>query len=101
MSEAVNHPKHYQKQGRKECIDEMEFRFGCYATCIFAILSAYKYLYRAGEKDGNSKQQDIEKAKWYIDYAENGRLDMCYGIERAYIKKIIEYIKEELKNAES
>ena len=55
MSEAVNHPQHYQKEGRKECIKEMEELFGVYQTCIFALLSAYKYIYRAGEKEGNTR----------------------------------------------
>lgn len=68
MSEAVNHPQHYQKEGRKECIAEMKEKFGAFETCVFALLSAYKYLYRAGEKAGNSKQQDIAKALWYMQY---------------------------------
>lgn len=101
MSEAVNHPQHYQKEGRKECIKEMEEQFGRYYTEIFALLSAYKYIYRAGEKEGNSWQQDIEKARWYIRYAEDLRVNMDYGFERACVKQLTKDIKEELANVES
>lgn len=106
----VNHPKHYQKEGRKECIKEMEERFGVYETCIFALLSAYKYIYRAGEKDGSSWQQDIEKAKWYLNYvANNGDLfnSESYGYtEKKIISDYYYNLRTELRkvknqNAES
>ena len=101
MSESVNHPQHYQKEGRKECIKEMEERFGTYQTCIFALCSAYKYIYRAGEKEGNTKKQDLKKAYWYIKYVEDTSVDMFYGLERAYIKTMTEIIREEYNNVES
>lgn len=67
----VNHPSHYNKQGRRECIDEMCDLFGIANTQIFCLENAYKYLYRAGEKEGNSKEQDLNKCKWYLDWAKN------------------------------
>ena len=69
MTEQVNHPSYYQKNGRKECIVEMEEKYGAEMTTIFCLTNAYKYLYRAGEKDGNPEMQDNLKAKWYFDYA--------------------------------
>ena len=69
MTEQVNHPSYYQKNGRKECIVEMEEKYGAEMTAVFCLMNAYKYLYRAGEKDGNSVMQDNLKAKWYFDYA--------------------------------
>ena len=54
MSEQVNHPSHYNKAGRKECIAEMEEKYGIPATVGFCLMNAYKYLYRAGDKFGNS-----------------------------------------------
>ena len=69
MTEQVNHPSHYLKGGRKECIVEMEEKYGAEMTAAFCLMNAYKYLYRAGEKDGNSEMQDNLKAKWYFDYA--------------------------------
>jgi hypothetical protein len=67
--EQVNHPRHYQVNGRKECIVEMEERYGVSETITFCLMNAYKYLYRAGNKDNNSYEQDINKARWYFDYA--------------------------------
>ena len=69
MAEQVNHPSHYCKAGRKECIVEMEEKYGIPATVGFCLMNAYKYLYRAGDKFGNSALQDESKARWYFDYA--------------------------------
>lgn len=63
--EMVNHPDHYNRPGQKECIVEMEERFGTAAVRYFCLLSRYKYLYRCGLKDGTT--QDFSKAKWYKD----------------------------------
>lgn len=68
--EKVNHPKHYNQPGKKECIDEMVEKFGLDATLNFCWLNCYKYLYRAGEKEGNSAEQDIAKAAWYLNWAD-------------------------------
>ena len=69
MTEYINHPPHYLKGDRKECIVEMEEKYGAEMTAIFCLTNAYKYLYRAGEKDGNSAMQDNLKARWCFDYA--------------------------------
>ena len=66
--EHVNHPSHYCAEGRKECIVEMVEKYGFMATAHFALLSAYKYLYRAGDKDGNPKEQDEKKAEFYLNW---------------------------------
>lgn len=63
--EMVNHPDHYNRPGQKECIVEMEERFGTAAVRYFCLLSRYKYLYRCGLKDGAT--QELSKANWYRD----------------------------------
>ena len=78
MSEMVSHPSHYSKAGRKECIVEMEEKYGAEATAIFSLLSAYKYSYRAGDKADNPMEQDINKAKFYFEHT-NKLIDK-YGI---------------------
>lgn len=70
MIENVNHPKHYNISGRKECIVEMLEKFGVDAVITFCQLNVYKYRYRHELKNG---QEDLEKAKWYEDYALNLR----------------------------
>lgn len=64
----INHPKHYSANGKKECIEQMRDDFGDYITAIFCLTNANKYLYRAGNKEGESKDDDIAKAKWYYNY---------------------------------
>lgn len=70
MSEAVNHPSHYNIAGKRECIVAMRQDYGEVVTAIFCLTNAYKYLYRAGMKEGNSQEQDIAKAKWYYNYQQ-------------------------------
>lgn len=69
MTEFVNHPEHYNRPGRKECIEEMLEIFGPDAVYWFSVLSAYKYEYRAGNKAGQSHERDMSKAEWYKDFA--------------------------------
>lgn len=66
--ELVSHPNHYNLPGRKECIVEMEEKYGAEVTAVFCLTNSYKYLYRAGAKDGNTAEQDIDKAKFYFNY---------------------------------
>ena len=61
-SDNVNHPKHYNLPGRKECIEEMIDKFGVDAVRYFCVLNAYKYDYRHELKGG---AEDIAKANWY------------------------------------
>ena len=68
MSEQVNHPSHYIKDG-KECIDVMLEKYGVNAVYHFCICNAFKYKWRAGLKEGNSAMQDLAKAEWYLNKA--------------------------------
>ena len=71
--ELVNHPKHYTREDAMECIDEMVMLFGREETKVFCKLNAWKYRYRAAEKNGI---EDLKKSDWYIQkYKE---LDMPY-----------------------
>lgn len=67
--ELVNHPEHYNKEGRKECWEEMIEIFGEGAVAVFDILNAYKYMYRMGDKDGNPAEQDYDKIVKYMEHA--------------------------------
>ena len=57
-----NHPSHYT-QGKIECIQAMEAAFGREAVATFALLNAFKYIWRSDHKGG---KEDIEKAAWYL-----------------------------------
>lgn len=61
--ETVDHPDHYN-QGKFECIEVMAETFGKEATENFCLLNAFKYIWRAGEKNGI---EDIKKASWYLE----------------------------------
>ena len=60
----VNHPRHYNRDGAIECIDEMELIYGPEAVMHFCLLSCHKYRYRAGLK--NDGYEDLEKSDWYM-----------------------------------
>lgn len=63
MSDNVNSPKHYNRDGALECIDEMIAIFGVEAVKHFCICNAWKYRYRAADKNG---EEDMKKSDWYI-----------------------------------
>lgn len=60
---AVNHPSHYN-QGGIECIDAMVSAFGKEAVGNFCICNAFKYVWRAKQKNG---VEDLDKAIWYLN----------------------------------
>lgn len=67
-AEAVDHPKHYNREGGMECIDEMVIVFGTQAVMDFCLCNVWKYRYRASSKNG---AEDLKKAEWYMNkYAE-------------------------------
>jgi hypothetical protein len=66
---AVDHPKHYNREGAMECIDEMVLIFGKEETMVFCKLNAWKYRYRAADKGA---EEDLKKSDWYL--AEYRRL---------------------------
>ena len=70
MIDSVNHPTHYQREGRKECKDEIREKYGNNIYCTFCLTNVYKYLYRAGLKENNSEEQDLQKALFYFREAE-------------------------------
>ena len=59
----VNHPKHYRHRSGLDAIvwiDRYKLDF-CEGNC-------FKYLFRRGEKIGESTEKDEEKAKWYFKH---------------------------------
>lgn len=69
--EMVNHPQHYNRPDRKECIDEMIDLYGIEATEQWCRMTAYKYHYRMGLKDDIA--QEVGKAEWYERKADELR----------------------------
>lgn len=69
MIEQVNHPIHYQNNG-KECIDLMVEKYGLRTTINFCVLNAFKYIFRCGKKEGNPDYQELDKAQWYLNWAD-------------------------------
>lgn len=61
--ETVNHPSHYNREGALEAIDEMVLIFGIEAVKSFCLCNAWKYRYRAADKNG---EEDLKKSDWYI-----------------------------------
>lgn len=92
--EMVVHPKHYNTEGRKECWAEMEEKYGPDAVIIYDCLCAYKYSYRAGLKDDESKEQDIKKMKFCLNHAgklldKDGEHDFARGIYNLVLKDLL------------
>lgn len=76
--EQVNHPIHYQNNG-KECIDLMIEKYSLRATIDFCILNAFKYIFRCGRKEGNPDYQELNKAEWYLKWADEHNVFSDYN----------------------
>lgn len=98
--EMVNHPSHYLKKGRIECIELLDGLTRGYKGVAAFDIGQFKYLYRAGEKEEEGLSiyekaaQDVDKAIWYMkDFANRG----SYMIpeDKGYNKLEIHLIEEE------
>lgn len=63
----VNHPAHYTSSGSIECIDAIDACVSTYKSPVHAglVWQVIKYLWRAPIK--GHYNEDIRKAKWYLD----------------------------------
>lgn len=59
----VSHPQHYNREGGMECLDEMILIFGKEVVKNFCLCNAWKYRYRAADKNG---EEDLRKSDFYI-----------------------------------
>ena len=73
--DVINKPAHYNREGAMQCIEEMLVLFGTQAVMDFCRCNAWKYRYRASDKNG---QEDLAKSdvymKWYKQLKETGTL---------------------------
>ena len=67
IDQVVNSPSHYLSCDI-ECIDAMVSAFGEDQVRIYAKINAFKYLWRAGKKQG-ATDTDLAKASWYTKRA--------------------------------
>ena len=91
MKEAIN-PSYY-KDTKIEPIDVIEdWSLG------FNLGSAMKYIKRAGKKEGNSRIQDLQKIKWYVEREISNEEKKYQNIqsivrERGYVATVREDIE--------
>ena len=75
--DVVNKPKHYNREGAMECIEEMRLIFGDNAVKYFCLCNAWKYRYRAEDKNG---EEDLKKSDWYISKYK----ELCHEMDNFY-----------------
>lgn len=61
MTDAVNHPDHYQLPGNCTEIADLTIRLPHARAC------AIEYIWRAGKKDGTLEKEDLRKAIWWLE----------------------------------
>jgi len=74
MTEQVNHPTHYN-QYPIEVIDMMIKIWGKEKTIDFCIMNAFKYRMRFFLKGDDTAKEDYNKEQWYLNKAEELRLE--------------------------
>lgn len=88
QNDNVNHPKHYtQHPSGVECCDISQWLSGCLAQ-------AFQYVWRAGSKADNPKEQDLEKAIFWIKKELLIPYDDAYAIsfgQTVLLHKVLEH----------
>lgn len=64
INQEIDRPSHYGSKSGRDVIDWCE-DFGIMSNAY--IFNIFKYLCRAGKKNGNSELQDAKKAMVYLD----------------------------------
>ena len=82
--EKVDHPSHQNREDALECIDEMILIFGKEATMHFCLLNAWKYRYRATDKNG---EEDLKKSDWYIKKYK----ELYKGVTKGLLEPVFEF----------
>ena len=77
--DVVNKPRHYNRDGAMECIDEMILLFGPAETASYCKLNAWKYRYRAADKNG---MEDLRKSDWYMKKYKELKNDIDKDIKK-------------------
>ena len=62
----VDHPAHYGGPGNPYEVIKVIHAWGLHTS--FALGNAVKYIARAGKKDGSSYLEDLQKARWYLEW---------------------------------
>ena len=65
MTDAVNHPRHYAKNGGIECIEAQEASMSKEAFRGALKFNVQKYVWRYEDKE--EPLEDLKKARWYLD----------------------------------
>lgn len=73
----VERPKHYNREGGMESIEEMILVFGIEAVKNFCLCNVWKYRYRAADKNG---EEDLKKSDWYMKKYN----ELCHSCPKRY-----------------
>lgn len=84
-------PDYYKDRTSIECIDNMRLIFGNQIVADYCMVNAYKYLSRHKYKNG---YEDLCKAKWYLDKAEELELTDKATINNVAIDELDELCRE-------
>lgn len=88
MNDNVNHPKHYNNHpSGVEYKEISKWLSGC-------IVQAFQYVWRAGSKDDNPKEQDLQKAIFWINEELTIPYDSAYSIpfgQTVLMDKVLEH----------
>lgn len=96
MSDKIYHPEHYNVPGKKECWDEFIDQFGPKNTFVWCLMTAQKYIYRAGLKVNEPEADDLAKAVNYFKKAVEIRNNYqeCVSYNTGLFRKTMQALKK-------
>lgn len=96
MIDNVNHPSHYANSCSLECIDVMRTVFGDEYAAAGCLFNTFKYLWRYKHK--GHPEEDLAKANWYFDRAEDLIPNVEYNDELTEISIRLMNLMEDINN---
>lgn len=87
-------PNYYKRFG-VESVEFTEQVYGTRGMIYVALCTAYYYISRIGEKDGNAPEQELGKANWWLAKAEEYKKKIRDGKEVKGVFDIDLYIAQE------
>ena len=82
----------------RDCIEQMKKEFGNRVVVMYCLTNAYRYLYMIRDKDRESAQEGLKKARSYFLFVVNNIYSYVTGVTAV---KLYRCVKEELDRYDS
>lgn len=92
-SDQINHPSHYGGDVPNNPYETIKVIHAWGLHTSFALGNAVKYISRAGKKLNSSMREDLEKARWYLNW-EIDHLEEMQRLSASQVDRPIHHLPD-------